>query len=140
MRLLKKRSRWRVGSGLNIDIFKDRWLPIPPLYKPSSLPPFPRNFNVGMLRLESGDWNMPLIEHLFGDEDASVILSLPIGSFDYTYILIWHFTKDGEYSVKSGYKVALESKGFIEPSKSGPMQQWWKLLWGLNPPPPPPQR
>ncbi|KAL5579486.1 hypothetical protein UlMin_011928 [Ulmus minor] len=133
--IIKKGSRWRVGSGLNIDIFQNRWLPVPLLFKPSSLPPFPGNFNVGMLHLESGDWNKPLIEHLFVAKDVIAILSLPVGSVNHDDILFWHFTKDGEYTVKSGYKVALEGRGFIEPSKPGPMQQWWKILWGLNLPP-----
>ena len=90
---------------------------------------------MGMLCLESGDWNRYLIEHLFEVEDAIAILSLHVGSFDHADILFWHFTKDGEYTVKSRYKVAIEGKGFIELSKSGPMQQWWKILWGLNLPP-----
>ncbi|KAL5550129.1 hypothetical protein UlMin_000305 [Ulmus minor] len=81
--IIESGSRWRVGSGQNIDIFKDKWLPIPLLFKPSSHPPFPGNFN-----------------HLFVAKDASTILSLPVGSFDHADILFWHFTKDGEYTWK----------------------------------------
>ncbi|KAL5560587.1 hypothetical protein UlMin_036798 [Ulmus minor] len=85
--IIEKGSRWRVGSGRNIDIFKDTWLPEP------------SNFKVT---------NPPMLPGIF---------------------------KDGDYTVKSGYKVALESRGCIEPSKPGPMQQWWKILWGLKLPP-----
>ena len=81
-----------------------------------------------MLRLDNGYWNKALIEYLFNDEDANAILSLPIGSFNHDDVIFWHFTKDGDYTVKSGYKIALESRGFIKSSKSGPMQQWWKFL------------
>ncbi|KAL5566894.1 hypothetical protein UlMin_030058 [Ulmus minor] len=133
--IIENGSRWMVGSGRNIDIFKDRWLPEPSNFKVTTPPILPGIFKVAMLRLDNGDWNKALIEYLFNDDDANAILSLPIGSFDHDDVLFWHFTKDGDYTVKSGYKVALESRGLIEPSKSGPMQQWWKILWGLKLPP-----
>ncbi|KAL5579573.1 hypothetical protein UlMin_012015 [Ulmus minor] len=100
--VIEKGSRWRVGSGMGIDIFKDRWLPTPPFFKISSSPPFPGNFKVDMLRLDSGDWNNAVIEHLFDAKEAKAILSLPVGSFNHANVLFWHFTKDGEYTVKSG--------------------------------------
>ncbi|KAL5554514.1 hypothetical protein UlMin_041915 [Ulmus minor] len=133
--IIEKGSRWRVGSGRNIDIFKDRWLPEPSNFKVTTPPMLPGIFKVAMLRLNNGDWNKALIEYLFNADDVKAILSLPIGSFDHDDVLFWHYTKDGNYTVKSGYKVALESRGCIEPSKSGPMQQWWKILWGLKLPP-----
>ncbi|KAL5548933.1 hypothetical protein UlMin_004164 [Ulmus minor] len=121
--IIEKGSRWRVGSGRNIDIFKDRWLPEPSNFKVTTPRILLWIFKVAMLRLDNGDWNKALIEYLFNDDDTNAILSLPIGSFDHDDVLFWHFTKDGDYTVKSGYKVALESRGLIEPSKSGPMQQ-----------------
>ncbi|KAL5567856.1 hypothetical protein UlMin_024431 [Ulmus minor] len=122
--IIEKGSRWRVGSGRNIDIFKDRWLPEPSNFKVTIPPMLPGIFKVAMLHLNNGDWNKAVIEYLFNADDAKAILSLPIGSFDHDDILFWHHTKD-----------ALESRGCIEPSKSGPMQQWWKILWGLKLPP-----
>ena len=38
--IIDKGSKWRVGSSMGIDIFKDMWLPNPPLFKISSSPPF----------------------------------------------------------------------------------------------------
>ncbi|KAL5560150.1 hypothetical protein UlMin_036361 [Ulmus minor] len=133
--IIERGSRWRVGSGRNIDIFKDRWLPEPSNFKVTTPPMLPGIFKVAILRLNNGDWNKALIEYLFNADDAKAILSLPIGSLDHDDVLFWHHTKDGDYTVKSGYKVALESRGCIEPSKSGPMQQWWKIMWGLKLPP-----
>ncbi|KAL5572866.1 hypothetical protein UlMin_022463 [Ulmus minor] len=133
--IIEKGSRWRVGSGKNIDIFKDRWLPEPSNFKVTTPPILPGVFNVAMLRLNNGDWNKALIEYLFNANDVKAILSLPIGSLEHDDVLFWHFTKDGDYTVKSGYKVALDSRGCIEPSQPGPMQHWWKILWGLKLPP-----
>ncbi|KAL5556823.1 hypothetical protein UlMin_039059 [Ulmus minor] len=61
--IIEKRSRWRVGSGKNIDIFKDRWLPEPSNFKVTT-PILPGVFKVAMLRLNNGDWNKALIEYL----------------------------------------------------------------------------
>ncbi|KAL5546786.1 hypothetical protein UlMin_006473 [Ulmus minor] len=133
--IIEKGSRWRVGSGKNIDIFKDRWLPEPSNFKVTTPPILPGVFKVAMLRLNNGDWNKALIEYLFNANDVKAILSLPIGSFEHDDVLFWHFTKDDDYTVKSGYKVALDSRGCIEPSQPGPMQHWWKILWGLKLPP-----
>ncbi|KAL5555894.1 hypothetical protein UlMin_038130 [Ulmus minor] len=105
--IIEKGSRWRVGSGKNIDIFKDRWLPEPSNFKVTTPPMLPGVFKVAMLRLNNDDWNKALIEYLFNANDVKAILSLPIGSFEHDDVLFWHFTKDGDYTVKSGYKVAL---------------------------------
>ncbi|KAL5542393.1 hypothetical protein UlMin_010103 [Ulmus minor] len=111
--IIEKGSRWRVGSGKNIDIFKDRWLPEPSNFKVTTPPMLPGVFKVAMLRLNNGDWNKALIEYLFNAKDAKAILSLPIGSFEHDDVLFWNFTKDGDYTVKSGYKVALDSRGLL---------------------------
>ena len=103
-KVIKKGSRWRVGFGMNIDIYKDMWLPKPSTFKIYDPPPILGKFKVAMLHLENGNWNIALIEHLFYVDDATYIISLHVGSFDHTDVLIWHYTKDGEYMVKSGYK------------------------------------
>ncbi|KAL5564942.1 hypothetical protein UlMin_028106 [Ulmus minor] len=121
--IIKKGSRWRVRSGMDIDIFKDRWLPEPSNFQVTTPPILPGTFKVAMMRLNNGEWNKALIEYLFNVEDAKDILSLPIGYFDHDDVLLWHFKKDGDYTVKNGYKVALENRGFVEPSKPGPIQQ-----------------
>ena len=74
-----------------------------------------------MLWNDNDDWNRVLVGQLFDEDDAKDILSLLVGSFDHDDVLLWHFHKDGEYTVKSGYKVALECWGLVEPSKLGPM-------------------
>ncbi|BFG25163.1 hypothetical protein CerSpe_114370 [Prunus speciosa] len=53
---------------------------------------------------------------------------------------IWHFTKNGRYSVKSGYWAALEYKRLEEMSAgnivgpSSPTLKMWKHLWKLKVP------
>ena len=80
------------------------------------------------LRLHSSEWDGEFIQLLFGEEEARRILGLPLGSFDHNDVLIWHFSRDGEYSAKSRYKVALEAKGFVESSNPTFTMGWWCKL------------
>ena len=79
-----------MGSSISIDVYKYRWLPKPSTFKISDPPHLPSIFKVAMICLENGNWNKSLIEHLFYEEDAKDFLSLPVGSFDHTDVLIWH--------------------------------------------------
>ncbi|KAK2664867.1 hypothetical protein Ddye_003441 [Dipteronia dyeriana] len=48
--------------------------------------------------------------------------------------LCWHYTADGNYSVKSGYKLGNESEYLNRASCSGSglLESWWKTLWHLE--------
>ena len=75
----------------------------------SDAPPIPDEMRVSELRDVRGAWNIPLITAMFSLEDVDAILSIPESRGGGPDILRWHFTKDGEYSVKSGYMVAMDS-------------------------------
>ncbi|KAL5802859.1 hypothetical protein ACOSQ4_031164 [Xanthoceras sorbifolium] len=63
------------------------------------------------------------------------ILEIPLSLGDCADSLIWHFDKSGEYSVKSGYRVAAQEKLSRSGSSSSPDSKWWLALWNLNIPP-----
>lgn len=45
---------------------------------------------------------------------------------------LWHFDKKGDYSVKSGYQVALKIKFPDQASSSNKQQSPWKAIWSLE--------
>ncbi|KAK3221489.1 hypothetical protein Dsin_008514 [Dipteronia sinensis] len=47
-------------------------------------------------------------------DDADTILSIPTSSCSKEDVLCWHFTQDGEYTVKSDYKVIRKRYGFLK--------------------------
>lgn len=51
-------------------------------------------------------WNESLIRRIFNLEEANAILSIVFGCNSNPNRLIWHYTPDGEYSTKSGYRIA----------------------------------
>jgi hypothetical protein len=73
------------------------------------------------------DWN--LIETLFNQRDFLVIISIPFSRRRLEDKLIWHFNREGSYSAKSGYKIALE----VENLDAGDVKQGeWKKPWKLK--------
>ncbi|KAL5543315.1 hypothetical protein UlMin_007099 [Ulmus minor] len=133
--IIKMGSRWRVGSGDSISVINDKWIPNQTAFMLLDPPPLPSDFRVSELRTPNGSWDSDFVRNLFGAEVAHDILSIPVGSMDHEDILIWHHTRDGEYSVKSGYKSALTLVDNAECSKPLAIKNWWKSLWQLKIPP-----
>lgn len=84
----------------------------------------------------SRGWDVQKLKRCVSDQEVKVITSIPLSKFGESNKLIWHYTKNGVYSVKSGYYTAreIESKNInSSPSSSfQPPPSLWKLLWNLN--------
>lgn len=61
-------------------------------------------WGVNVIKLDE-TWNGSIVKNLAHEDDALVILETPCGGPYIDDTLIWHYTKDGEYNVKTGYKV-----------------------------------
>ncbi|KAL5843786.1 hypothetical protein ACOSQ4_009744 [Xanthoceras sorbifolium] len=131
--LIEKGSRWRVGSGSSVSILQDRWLPRPSSFKIIASCSLAGDAMVASLKSASGAWDLALVRSSFAPIDADCILSLPTSVRSCPDKLMWHHSKDGMYSVKSGYWLAA-SLARDEASSSSPSagSSWWKFLWGLN--------
>ena len=86
------------------------------------------------LRHYDVNWDAKFIMQLFGEDEAKVILKILVGSMEHEDILIWHYTKDGEYTVKSGYKTTMVLKEEVECSNPAASLSWWRSLWKLKVP------
>ncbi|KAL9308986.1 putative RNA-directed DNA polymerase [Arabidopsis thaliana] len=104
--LLKQGLRYIVGNSLQISTWKDLWLPLHP-----PRPPKARNIDSADCWLsdwiQQGQvWNEATIREKVTEEDADLILSLKLCTSASQDILGWHYTQDGNYSVKSAYWLA----------------------------------
>lgn len=76
---------------------------------------------------------------LFWEEDAKIILSLPIHE-GHDNVLAWHFDPKGVFSVRSASKVcradAQNRSGgggcMSRATNNEQVEQQWKMIWGLN--------
>jgi hypothetical protein len=105
LQLLNKGIIWRVGNGANIHIWEDGWLP-----RDESRRPFtPRGSNLishvhELIDPGTGGWDEDLVRDIFWEEDAECILCIPVheGMDD---LVAWHFNNNGQFTVRSAYKV-----------------------------------
>ncbi|XP_058006723.1 uncharacterized protein LOC131182096 [Hevea brasiliensis] len=82
-------------------------------------------------------WNLQLVQSLFNPIQAKEILSIPIASSGFVDSLVWHFERNGRYSIRLGYKllVNLERRVIRDDQSTNsyffPPRLWVKT-WGLQ--------
>ncbi|KAK2649623.1 hypothetical protein Ddye_017112 [Dipteronia dyeriana] len=114
-------------------IYRDRWIPRPHSFMIQSPPVLGENALVKRLITPSGSWDIPLIRSSFSREEVDAILSIPIRQLAGDSI-IWHFGTDGNYTVKSGYKLGHSIWTINAPSGSS-NSGWWNTIWQIKVPP-----
>ncbi|KAK1361719.1 hypothetical protein POM88_046193 [Heracleum sosnowskyi] len=107
----------------------------PKTFKVFDKPFIPANLFVIYLKRSNGQWDESFIKNIFNSEDAQTILKIPWGSNEIKDKIIWHYSKNGEYSVKSGYKAAMICKDDAESSNMTYTKSWWNYVWKMIVPP-----
>ncbi|XP_024157591.1 uncharacterized protein LOC112165325 [Rosa chinensis] len=134
-------TRWRIGDGRRVSVLADKWLPCPVSFKvvsPIPLTTLTMQHKVESLFTETGAWNVPLIQSWFLSHEAEMILGMPLGLRNVPDKLVWHFSKNGSYNVKSGYWVArdmmLRQRGDTAGSSTNECKKVWEKIWGVHAP------
>ncbi|XP_068339018.1 uncharacterized protein [Pyrus communis] len=89
------------------------------------------------LVVPDGKWEIDVIDRCFNNEEACIMLSLPFSQFGGPDHIIWHYTRNGMYLVKLGYKVAQEMewngelgrKGMGQSSEDHLKDPIWLAVW-----------
>ncbi|KAK6158417.1 hypothetical protein DH2020_005731 [Rehmannia glutinosa] len=76
-------------------------------------------------------WDIEMIENLFNERDCNQIIQIHLNNVAGDDRRVWHFSKNGRYLVKSGYKVAVAEGNICR----GDQSALWKKLWKLKIPP-----
>ena len=82
-------------------------------------------------------WRRDLILDTFHINDAKAICNIPLSRRKGVDSVVWLHTKNGVYSVRSGYHKARKEmiiESWAKSSSSAEGQQIWKVLWGLKVP------
>lgn len=136
--MLKEGLVWRVGNGLNINVWEKAWI----LNKRTAITPSPgpnSNLNLRVADLfdfNCGEWLADMVRPTFSIEESSLILKLPLSSRWPNDIPFWWPTKTGEYTVKSGYWMAsIGHINRIRANTSGTEECVWRGIWRMEAPP-----
>lgn len=104
-KLLKQGSKWIVGDGKDIRVWEDNWIKAKPS-SPASGPGLNSHpgLKVNDLLIERDrQWNIQLLKNLLNENDANYAMGIRPSRTGNPDILVWSYTKDGNYSVKTGY-------------------------------------
>jgi hypothetical protein len=130
-----------VGNGNNIKIWEDRW--INPQTGNSTWTPKPANPSITtvneLIDQSHNCWNTQLIRHTFWPIETNQILQIPLPPPNTDDIICWQGTKDGTYTVRSGYNAQMEweTSNNDHPQNSNNQADIniWNRLWKIKAPP-----
>ncbi|KAK2417369.1 hypothetical protein QL285_039676 [Trifolium repens] len=132
--VLMNGCRWSVGNGGNISIMGDPWL----RGKEGAWIQSPQvqgayNASVNDLFSPNGKmWDKGKLEAMFPTDVVNRILDIPLFDTVEEDRLIWVDSLNGEYSVKNGYNLMVNSTKKVEGATH---QEDWKCLWKIHAPP-----
>jgi ribonuclease HI len=126
--------RWSIGNGSNIKLMGDPWL----RGEDGAWLPSPQN--QGVYNLYVNDiltpnikrWDKRKIESLFPMNIANRIMETPLLSVVEEDKIVWLDNNDGNYSVRSGYKMLMHVSGR---SRTVTDNEAWQCLWKIKAPP-----
>lgn len=119
MGLLKAGVRRNLGNGMSIKIFQDPWIPRPVTFKIlMNRGHDNENLLVAEFITSSVRWDVSKLHQYLCREDVEVITQLPI-SRTAPDTWVWHYDKNGKYTVKSGYKLCMLSSQATSSSYTG---------------------
>ena len=138
LELLKEGIVWRVGTGEQIDVYKDPWLPRGQTKRVRSPDELGEELRVSdLIDTSTGQWDEELIRNLFDQVDTKEILSIPIrpGMVD---TIAWHFDNKGIFSVKSCYHLGVSlrdhklGKDASSSTATKDQSPIWNMIWNLK--------
>ncbi|XP_050211436.1 uncharacterized protein LOC126661625 [Mercurialis annua] len=134
-KLLFSGLSWRLGNGQSIEIKKDNWVPSSPSLKPMGVMSVPENCKANFfIDEENATWNVQRLKEAFTAQDVDLILQIPLSDRLPPDKTFWPSNKNGIYSVRSGYFLALNGAGISSgnPSIRHNVDPWWKKIWQLS--------
>lgn len=103
---LLSHTRVQILSGENTNIWTDKWLPFPHRGVINSTPSIPPNFPLlvsDIIDKKTHQWNPQNVSLILDRETMKAIRSIPIGNICNLDCILWPWSVNGQYSIKSGY-------------------------------------
>ena len=135
--VIQRGSRWRVGNGEKINIWKHRWLPrkLPPHLPICPIDDFEHSLVSCLIDPNTRQWQTE-VDGLFVEEDAEMIKKIPLSQMATEDVLYWPFSSNGDYSCKSGYRFLKDEAEQSDTNWVPPLRDknLWKAIWSMHVP------
>ncbi|XP_048637537.1 uncharacterized protein LOC125609952 [Brassica napus] len=107
-KLLLLGIRQKIQSGYDVRVWEDPWIPKTPARPARPIAPVMHlNMRVSdIINQESKEWDVGLLDDYVHPDDIPLIRSMAISSTHRRDTFCWNYTRNGQYTVKSGYWVA----------------------------------
>ncbi|KAL0313496.1 UNVERIFIED_CONTAM: hypothetical protein Sradi_5748900 [Sesamum radiatum] len=127
--LLAAGLQWSIGNGESVPIVGIPWLPKPNTFQVIHPPKSLNGSETVSALMTDNVWNKKLIREMFECDDSECVLSISLPSDQRQDVLIWHYGKQGQFSVRSAYSLAcvLASNG-----NSSNIMRTWGSVWELH--------
>lgn len=138
---LEQGIRVRIGNGYTTAIWGSDWIPETGNFK--VITPWPQTFYpikvADLIDPISGRWDVEMLHNTFWEVDKYRILAIPLGSNTADDKLVWHYSNDGKFSVRSCYHLISSLTSAQDSSGAGATSGLdnlnWKEIWSLPIPP-----
>jgi hypothetical protein len=120
-----------ISSGLNVDVWKNPWIPLMPNFKPipnENLVGFPSYSVVDLISPFDHGWNVSLLQGLFDTNTVQHILSVHLPASPTFDKWCWVPSPSRVFSVASAHELSIPMGGRVSPLSSDA----WTSLWGLK--------
>lgn len=102
--LLLRHGLWQIGDGSDVRIFTDSWIDKEHVLR--NQPDLEMDATVNtLINQNQRSWDVQKIPRYFPRNIAAKIIATPLLPEGEPNILIWPYTKNGQYEVKTGYHV-----------------------------------
>jgi len=129
--LLTLGHRWKIEDCSNINVWSMPWIHSIPSHKPSTPPPpLFEDLTVNQLmNLDCFSWNHTMVYSLLNHHDVVVVTTIPLFNRAMVDTRIWKATFDGNYTVKSAYRICIDLLHSSTPIQADIP---WMNIWSLK--------
>lgn len=89
-----------------------------------------------LIDVERGNWKVEVIKNTLDAEEAELVCGIPFSLSRQKDRLIWRYTKNGQFNVKSAYHVDMSIRRREKGEASCCLvdSESWKAIWSMNNP------
>lgn len=130
-------SRWLIGDGQKVKVWKDNWLPEQGKFKVwSPVKNLPQDAPVSeLIDREIKTWSRTKVFNTFNSYEAHQIINIPISWRLPEDKRILHWERNGNYSVRSAYHSIQDDNSRENPEASSLSdQRLWRAVWKMHAP------